>query len=429
MPIRSAERARASPRRWLEHAGMLLLIAPWVCAAARAGTNDSGTPVFSFSGFGTLGVVHSSEVNADFTSGVLAKNGAGYTHPWSTDVDSKLGGQVVAHATAQLSAVVQVISEQLYDGTYRPHVEWANLNYQFTPGFNVRIGRTVLPSFMFSDTRKVGYANPWVRPPADVYNLVPLSSSDGIDASYETRWGPFVNRLTGTYGKNDVRLPPNIGGTAHSRNLWLLSDTIEYGAASVHATYQRLHLTVPSLNALLDAFRSFGPQGIALADHYDERDKVVTFMALGAQYTLKDWFVMGEWGSTDYNSAFGKNTAWYATGGYVWRKLTPYLTYSEVKANSNASDPGLDLSAIPPELAGAATQLNAGLNSVLSQIPVEKTIAAGVRLDVLRNVALKIQYDHVRLGAGSPGSLINIQPDFRAGGTVNLLSATVDFVL
>src|SRR5882672_4713402 len=113
----------------------LLAVAPYGARAAEA-----DAPMFSFSGFGTLGVVHSSETQADFTSSILKPNGAGHSHSWSADVDSLIAAQVSANFTPRLSAVLQVISEQHYDGTYRPHVEWANIKYQFTPDFGVRVG-------------------------------------------------------------------------------------------------------------------------------------------------------------------------------------------------------------------------------------------------------------------------------------------------
>ena len=103
--------------------------------AAGACADDLEAPLFSFSGFGTLGVVHSSEDQADFTSSIFKPDGAGYSHAWSADVDSLIGGQVTASFTPKLSAVLQVIAEQNYDDTYQPHVEWANIQYQFTPEF------------------------------------------------------------------------------------------------------------------------------------------------------------------------------------------------------------------------------------------------------------------------------------------------------
>jgi hypothetical protein len=423
--------AYGRPRPWLGLARALVLVASSGYAAAACAA-DSNWSMFSFSAFGTLGAVHSSDTDADFTSSYLKPNGAGYTHAWSTAVDSLLGGQALVRITPQLSAVLQVISEQLYDNTYRPHVEWANLKYQFTPEFNLRLGRTVLPSFMLSDTRKVGYSNPWVRPPVEVYDLVPITNSDGVDASYDLHLGEVVHRLRASYGKNDPRLTPppgGPGGTAQGRNMWLVSDTIEYGAASAHVAYQNVHLTVPGLNAIFDGLRYFGPQGVALADRYDEVDKVARFIGVGAQYDPERWFIMGEWGTIDRHSVFGESTAWYVSSGYRWAQLTPYLTYSAVKADSNTSDPGLTLSNLPPYLAGPAAELNTSLNDILGAIAIQRTISLGVRWDALRNMDLKLQCDHTRLGAGSQGTLINVQPDFRRGGTENLISATVDFVL
>jgi len=141
------------------------------------------------------------------------------------------------------------------------------------------------------------------------------------------------------------------------------------------------------------------------------------------------WFAMSEWGTTDSQSVLGKRTAWYASGGYRIGKFTPYVTYARTKSDSNTSDPGLTLSGLPPPLAGLAAGLNAGLNASLgSLVPVQKTISVGGRWDVAKNAALKLQFDQTRLGAGSPGTLINTQPGFQPGGRVNVFSATIDFV-
>jgi hypothetical protein len=395
-----------------------------VSASAEA----PGAPMFSFSGFGTLGAVHSNEDHADFSS-VLKPNGAGYTHRWSTDVDSRIAGQINARFTSQLSAMVQVISEQLYDNTYRPQVEWANLKYQPTREISFRVGRIVLPGFLVSDFRKVGYANPWVRPPHEVYTLSPVNNSDGVDAIYRLVVGGFVQSVSASYGKTDVKVP---GGTsADVRRLWTISESVEYGAATVHLSFVqgRFTFTQLDLETLFRALRQFGPQGSALADRYDVDDKLVRLIGLGAMYDPGGWFVMGEWGKRDLNSVFGKSTAWYASGGYRVARFTPYLTYAAVTANSNTSDAGLTVSALPAVLAGPATALNAGLNAALGQIAVQRTISVGMRWDIVNKVDFKLQYDYTRLGAGSAGTLSNLQPGFQRGGSVSLFSVVIDFVL
>ena len=125
-----------------------------MCSGRRHGESGPGTLWLSFSAFGTLGEVHSSEDKADFTASVFQPNGAGYTRSWSAEVDSLIGAQLTANILSDLSAVVQVIAEQNYNGTFTPHIEWANIKYQFSPDLSVRVGRSVLPTFLFSDTRE-----------------------------------------------------------------------------------------------------------------------------------------------------------------------------------------------------------------------------------------------------------------------------------
>jgi hypothetical protein len=407
--------------RQLTH--ITLLVAVLCAAGARA--DDYAAPMFSFSGFGTLGVVHSSEDQADFTSSFFKPNGAGYSHTWSADVDSLIAGQVTANLTPQLSAVLQVIAEQNYDNTYQPHVEWANIKYQFTPDLNARVGRTVLPAFLLSNTRKLGYATPWVRPPIEVYSTVPFSSNDGVDVSYRMHFGEITNTVNGNYGRSESKLPD--GGAVTARTLWGVTNTAEYGPLTVRMTYLTANVTAESYNPLFDAFRQFGAEGIAIADKYDPANTPYSVLGLGASYDPGKWFVMGEWGYHDSHSVFGKGPAWYVSGGYRIGKFTPYVTYAQVRAD-NLSDPGLTVSALPPSLVGPANDLNFALNSVLSTRYEQSTISVGGRWDVMKNTALKLQFDHTRIGAGSTGILINTQPGFQLGGKINMFSATIDFV-
>jgi hypothetical protein len=399
--------------------------------ASGACADERDTPMFLFSGFGTLGVVHSSESKADFTATPFKPTGAGHTHAWSADVDSLIAGQVTADLTPQLSAVLQLMAEQNDDNSYRPHVEWANIKYQFTPDLSVRFGRTTVPIFMVSDTRKVGYSNPWVRPPIELYDVVPVTSNDGVDASYRTHVGAATNTFQVTGGRSDTDFPGGSGfgaGTAKSREQLALADTFEVEFATVHLNYGQARVTISQFGALFDAFRQFGPQGVAIADKYDVDKTLVTFLGIGVGYDPGNWFVMGEWGREDAHSVLGVKTGWYVSGGYRFGKVTPYVTYARTKGSGNSSDPGLTVSALPPPLAGVAAGLNAALNSLLSAKVTQNTVSVGGRWDFMKNAAFKLQLDHMGLAAGSAGTLINLQPDFVPGGKVNVFSATFDFV-
>jgi hypothetical protein len=398
---------------------------------AGAHAQDASTPTFSLSGFGTVGEVHSSEDRADFTASSLKARGAGFSTDWSGDVDSLLAVQLTANLTPKLSATLQIVSDENYTNSYRPRVEWATIKYQITPDFSVRVGRTVLPFFMVSDSRAVGYANPWVRPPLEVYDLVPITTTDGFDASYRLTLGASTNTFQITGGQSDKSFPAGSGGTPETvniRKLRAFSDTFEHGFLTAHVSYGAARLTIEQLEPLFDAFRQFGPQGVAIDDKYAIDGKVSNFFAIGASYDPGKWFVLGEWGHVDTHSILGASTGWYGTGGYRFGKFTPYATYGSVQADSNRSDQGLSLSGLPPNLIGPAIGLNAALNSTLSAVAVQRTISIGTRWDFTKRAAFKVQFDRVDLGAGSQGILVNAQPSFKPGGSLNVFSVSVDFV-
>ena len=387
---------------------------------AAAWSDETDSSRFTFNGFGTLGVVHSDEDQADFVSNLFAPDGAGYTRAWSPEVDSRLGLQLTADISPRLTGVLQLVSEQRYDESYTPSVEWANLRYDITPDLSVRAGRMVLSSFMVSDYRKVGYAIPWVRPPEEVYRLVPVTNFDGVEFSYRSRFDGLTNTLRVTYGGKVAKMPGGREGTA--RNIVFLTNTLEWGATTLSASYGRPRVTIDgkNLHALFDGFRQFGPEGAAIADRYDTDDKRYEAMALGARYDPGDWFVMGEWTHVNSRTFFGDARGWYVSGGYRFGVVTPYVTLARVWVDSRTSDPGLS--------APQADDLNTALNGLLGSVAQQKSVTLGARWDFARNAALKVQYERLDLDDGSPGVLVNTQPGFEPGGRVDLFSVSLDFV-
>jgi hypothetical protein len=407
---------------------LILLTALTMWYTARATAEDFGGSMFSFNGFGTVGVVNSSDNKADFIASSLEPNGAGYSRSWSASVDSLIGAQLTANLTPQLTAVLQLIVQQNYDNTYWPHVEWANIKYQFTPDFDLRVGRMVLPTFLVSDSREVGYGNPWVRPPVEVYSLNPITTLDGVDASYRLHLGEVTNTLQADYGRNlSIQFP----AAAHLDASYAAAifNNTEYGAALLHLGYalSSVTLNTASAAALFDGFRLFGPQGAAVAEDFEVVDKSVTLLTIAGSYDPGQWFVMGEWIRSRCACFIGVTTGWYVSGGYRVGAFTPYLTYAQVTERTTSA-PGLSLSAVPAYFAPTVAALDAGLNDLLATRPVQYTSSIGVRWDFRKNLDLKVQLDRMNLGAGSVGTLTNIQPGFQPGSTVYLFSTVVDFV-
>ena len=392
---------------------------------SEAAASDS---MFTFGGFGTFSAVHSDESRADFTSTRVEGSGAGYSRAWSPAVDSLIAGQASAQFTSQFSALLQVISQQNDDSSFRPHVERANVKYQFTPDLSVHVGRSALDVFLLTDSRNVGFANPWVRTPVELYNLVPLTSSDGLGVSYRFGVAGGTNTLDGSVGHTKFYFPTGNGGTATASagEQLALVDTYQHGAATLRATYGQAHVTIATYSPLFDAYREFGAAGNSLADRYDVNDRIVLFYGLSAAYEPGDWFLMAECGRTVTHSILGEKTGWYLSSGRRFGKATPYATYGQMTSKIN-HDPGLDLSTLPPSAAPLAAALNEGLTAA-APVTQQRTFSLGARFDVARSVDLKLQIDRTQFGSDSYGLLINVQPDFRPGGSLTLVTATVDFV-
>ncbi|HEU4709518.1 MAG TPA: hypothetical protein VFS17_09410, partial [Methylophilaceae bacterium] len=250
------------------------------------------TDVFKLSGFGTLGIVGSDNDRADFVTSVAQSNGAGYTRDWSASVDSRVGVQLSFIPTDKFSAVLQLISEQDYKSSWEPDVEWAYLQYNFTPDFSLRAGRMVLPTFMFSEQRKVGFSLPWVRPPAEFYN-VPNTTTDGLGAIYRHHFGELNYTLYATYGQDDSKFQ---GGThSKSRESFTLSNTFDYGNTSFRLAYSRVKITLDEVDDLLSIYRAFGPQGEAIYDKFSAHDREFRQIGAGIWHDTGKWFAGGEW--------------------------------------------------------------------------------------------------------------------------------------
>lgn len=348
---------------------------------AASATGPDWSKMFTFSGFGTVGMTHSSLDTADYTTTFFQPKGAGASSRYNFSDNTKFGAQVNAQFTKQLSAVVQVISQQAYNNSYAPTIEWANIKYAFTPDFSVRVGRIALPSFFVAEYRNVGYANPWVHVPIETYNMVPITNSDGVDASYTLHFGKLDNTVRVLYGETGLHAR---SGTSviksHAKNILGVFDTVEQGALTVRAGYEQAHLEPNSLPKFS-----------------------LTLYNIGAAYDPGNWFVQGEWSRARIPGLTPGYDSWYVIGGYRIRKFTPYAMYSN--------------------------EHSLGKSTVVS-VPVQgqKDYSVGVRWDFRKNLDLKLQYDRVVLSNNSAGYFINAQPGFALGSSANIISAVLDFV-
>jgi predicted porin len=396
-----------------------LAVVGFACGAAHG----QSMPRVKLSGFGTLAATHSSEGNADFVTNRVQPNGAGASRSWSATTDSKVGVQGDVVFSERLSGVVQLVSQHGDDNNFMPQLEWANLKYQVTPDLSVRVGRTAMPFFLYSDTRLVGYAQPWVRPPLEAYIIQPNTKSDGIDVMYRTEFGGLAHNLQAFYGANKVT---TASGEAKGPVNWGLNDTAQMGDLTLRAAYTYSRVSIPSLDALNAGFAAFsavpGPAGAEaarLAATYYAKDMDFRTLALGASYDPGRWFLTGEYINFRGSGFIRGTQAWYVSGGYRLGSFTPYLTYANSK-NHTRQEAGIPLPAAAP--------LNAALAGIVGNSGKQETVSLGLRWDFARNTDAKVQYDRVNLGTNSMGYFTNPTPSYKPGGSANIVTVSVDFV-
>jgi len=390
-----------------------------------AWADEAPYPSFHLNGFATLGAVHSSERQADFRIGETQGRGAGFSNRWAHDVDSRLGLQATARLTESLSGVVQVVGEQRYDASFGPKVEWANLRYTPGPGLDVRVGRTVLPTFLDSDVRRVGYAQTMLRPPQEVYGLLPITNLDGADIRYRFVTGGTALTVQAFRGQNDFQVAQ--AERLRASGLTGLFASAAHADFTVRGGYQQGHLRGAVFTEFFDRFRQFGAPGAQIANRYDPAGNTFRLWTIGAKYDGGVVFVRGEWVRSQRRSYMGESTAWHVSGGYRVGRFTPYLGFARRDHRDRAAEPGLPVSDLAPEARAFALRLNAELDE-LRRSRSSETVSVGVRWDFRPDFSFKVQVDRIRLADGSRGDLANLQPAFRPGGRVDLLSAALEFV-
>ena len=395
-----------------------------LCAAIVAmGLNaahaeDSGDKMFSFSGFGSVGVVNSSAHDADYATAFSSPTGSGRTDNWSSTQMSRLGMQVDAKFNEQLSGVIQAVSEFNYDKSYNPNITEANIKYQATQALSLRAGRFYMPLYMLTEFSRVGYALPWALPPQELYVSAP--SVDGIDATYKFSLGDVALTTQAYYGQGKLKVGTNSLPDPITLDLPTagFNLTADYGASTFRIARTRAKITEknPTIDGYFNLYRQHGLS--ALADQYQVNGDIYFYDDIGYSYDPGSWFMRTEIVnfSGPTTTIFPTAKEAYVTAGFRTGKFTPYAIYG---VNKNTG----------PTSIGANDPLGA-INALLSANNNSRhSISVGTRWDFRDNMDLKLQYTQVIRGSSSStNGLINQVSGTTTPSSYNLIFAGVDFV-
>lgn len=405
----------------------------------RSETTESEPVNFLFSGFGTLGGVHSrTDFGGSFARDVSQLPGTPGTQ---FKADSRLGAQLNWKLSESFEAVGQVVARDRSPlARSADNLEWAFLAYRPTADTTLRLGRVSMDLFLLSDYRNVGFGYLSARPNVDFYAPMSLSSLDGFDFSQAWVVGDTAWRIKGTAGSakydaffgrsqfNDVR------GLVLSRERdgLTLRGTLTVADWSI----EKNSLAQPlrqGLNAVaLLPVPTVASQAAAMSTALSLENIRARYTALGLAYDRNNWVINAEWMRIlMHNAPTVSGTGIYVLAGHRFGALTPFAGLSRSRSLSppySAATWGAELAPLAPVL-GADVVAKA---QVLGQIAAEQlngtrvdqsTLTIGLRWDIDPSLALKLQWDRVKVRENG----VVLWGGQRSGGTANVASMVLDF--
>jgi hypothetical protein len=363
-------------------------IALAVALALAATTGARADITTTFSGFGTVGGSFTS--NSDYGFAHDASEFTKATNQFDLGLESRLGLQGKVDFGSGWSVTAQEVFRQRGSDEFDPGTEWLYVQYSPDADLQIRMGRVVLPVFLYSDSRQVGYAAPWFRSPNEVYGEFPFDYLDGGQITWQKTLGQFSIALQGTGGTTS--------GTFQTGNLDIVINAHDIFNESLSVTYGDLLLRVAQTTLK-------SPNSLQLTPTFTlDYEEHGTYLSAGGQYDNGHAVVVAEWVDAKQNPApifnepLTASKSWYASAGWRFNKFLPLLTYGTVHAEQ----------------------------SILSVPSTKNSWSASFRYDVVTNLALKAE---VTRALGSDGLYFsNTTTTTNSDEHVNVYSLGADFV-
>lgn len=342
------------------------------------------------SGFGTLGFVRSDTDEARYVREQQAR-GAGKS--FTPYVDSNLGLKVDAKAADWLTGTLQAVTEQRVSPELTTRIDWAFVAVKPLDGLVLRAGRLELPSFLVSDSRKVGYANNWLRPPNEVYGLDLLNGGlKGGDVTYRLPLSAgHTLSINALGGKSKI--------TASEATAGGFIDVSEVRGLNVTWEGDWYSLRV----GRVQGSPALAPFVWALLGLPASTKEVYSFTGYGATAEYGGVVFQAEYVTrrTRHLDSVVAADGWYAMAGYRFGSLLPYALHARKTAAAGSS-----------------------------QTP-QRTTALGLRWDASSAAALKVQVERVDTrGTIGQSFLFQPAPGVTPGLThpASTVSVAADFV-
>lgn len=403
--------------------------------AAAAAESASDLPPWRLSGYGTLSYSRDDRGDLaairDFTQRPSNSQNTGAT--WR--LDSRLGLQLAYRFAPRVEGVVQAVARDQINNSVSNSVDLAYLDFQLGPRDAARLGRIGYAPFLMSDHRNLGYAYPWVRPPREFYSWLPLFSFDGGELTHDVFDGDGRWRLRAQFGRSGFDIP--MGGDTFAfkaDQLWSLSLAHQRGPWRLQAGLSGFRSRdeaspLATLHDGLEQLAGLNLPGISAEAAQLRRDTSfggsrIRYYTLGAAYDDGTWLGQAELGYSQTSTVIATaSRSGYLAVGRRFGDWLPYLLLSASRPDKPVRTPESDWGMI-----GQAAFQTIAYGVANSTRQDQETLSLGSRWDFNSRAAFKLQWDHSRIHPQGYALWFRSPETNARASTVNLLTASLDFV-
>lgn len=347
---------------------------------------------------------------------------------YTEDYDFKPESMLALQGNSDLSEGASLTFQLVAKGTdeFRPDLDWFYLSYNLMDDLKLMVGRRNLPMYYFSESMEVGYAAPWVRPPANLY-WWEITQFNGLTLTKSIEKGDWETQISGFFGREsqeDIKshdywrtrggyyYPPEgtyIAGTSDVEWTDIMGVNLSFASewADIRVSYFTTHYSTTA-DIMLDANNDGIPEytnadGTPLrSGSSDVTDFDLSFLGLSGNFMFEHVSILFDYNFVSYDDAYQSEFPTYLMlVTYNSDMYQPYIGFTKASGKITKDVDGYGV--------GDAEE--------------HQMFTAGVRYNFHPTISLKMQYDDFQdLGDKSSFGDLSYHND------AQLISFSLDFI-
>lgn len=403
----------------------LLVLVTALLLSSGAHALDTGISNVMVNGFGTIGLIKSSDKDLGFREEVSQQ---GIFDEYNLSHNSDLGLQVNYYATDKLDFGIQLLAKDRHKNSLDKSIQSAYINYSLTPKFDLRLGRLGVDSYLMSDYRHVGFTHLWTHLPTEFYAAHPVTAIDGMDIVFKQPLSEGLFRAKLWFGQAKYDFYSADTSTINLNQLLGSSLSWEDESWNFRLTYSQSKSkidndTIKPLEVALQAASSAGWPEATNFTNLTINDKTLRYYAAAVSYDDAHWLIQSELGLVNTGSTLVPGSlSGYLSVGRKLGTVTPFIVGSWVRSKH-------DRLIMPTPSLSAYNSLQQISQYVFNQFYMtQHTVSVGARWDIQPKVALKAQWDKTWVDQYSGFLLDRPAGAIAEKRQLDTFSITVDFL-